>query len=224
MSYKEYYNEVIKTFELNADPVNALPMKKYMKDQFEFYGIKTPIRREISKKFYSQNFLPAAENLKKLVEDFWKLPQREAQYFAVGLLEKFIKTSDQSAIDLYEYMIVNKSWWDIVDAIAVNLVGELLKKYPELIPGKTEEWMNSGNMWLQRTAILFQLKYKSRTDVKLLTGFIKRLMHSREFFIRKAIGWALREYSKTDPAMVIEIVDLLGLTGLSRREALRLIK
>lgn len=121
-------------------------------------------------------------------------------------------------------MIVEKSWWDTIDFIAVNLVGPYFKQYPDQIPTVTQGWMASQNIWLQRTCILFQLKYKNNVDLVLLDGFIQQLKDSREFFIRKAIGWMLREYSKTDADFVIQYLKDNKLSGLSEREALKWLK
>lgn len=223
-SADKFVSEIVELFDSNANPQNALPMKKYMKDLFEFHGIKTPERNELIKDYLKKENLPPVYQLKKIVNLFWKLPQREYQYFAMRLTEKYIKHPEEDFIDLFEFMITNKSWWDTVDFIAANLVGIYFKKYPQIIIPKTEEWMNSGNMWLQRSALLFQLKYKSKTDTELLFNYIKRLSKSGEFFIRKAIGWCLREYSKTDPAAVLRFVNSVELSNLSKKEALRLIR
>jgi 3-methyladenine DNA glycosylase AlkD len=140
------------------------------------------------------------------------------------ILEKFGKKTTREFIDLYVFMITTKSWWDTIDYIAANLVGKHFSRYPDQIPAYTEKWMNSGNFWLQRSALLFQLKYKKETDLNLLFDFIERLAHEDEFFIRKAIGWALREYSKTDPETVIKFVESHDLKPLSRKEALKVIE
>ncbi len=223
MSPQQYINEISKLFEANADPATAAPMKKYMKNLFEYYGIKTPVRHEVTKPYLLKSSLPPIEDLETIVKLCWEKPQREFQYFAQMFAGKYMMQLDESHVELMEYMITSKSWWDTVDYVAGNLVGALFQNRPELIPVKTGEWMNSGNMWLQRTCLLFQLKYKSNTDTELLFGFIRRLNTSREFFIRKAIGWALREYSKTDPNTVIKFVESTELSGLSRREALKVV-
>lgn len=223
MTAKQYVNEITILFEANANPPQAVPMKKYMKNLFEYYGIKTPERRELTKTFLQKSKLPPIEDLEKIIKLFWEKPQRELQYFAQGLADKYAGQLDKNHVELLEYMITTKSWWDTVDFITGNLVGTLFKNHPSLIPGKTKEWMNSGNMWLQRTCLLFQLKYKLDTDTELLFAIINRLKDSNEFFIRKAIGWALREYSKFDPDSVIDFVESTELSGLSRREALKVI-
>jgi 3-methyladenine DNA glycosylase AlkD len=205
---------------------DAFFMKKYMKGQFEYYGIKSPLRREIMKSYLDAYGLPAEERLQEIVYGCWNLPEREYHYFIMEVLGKMAKNTDTSRIGLYEFMIVNKSWWDTVDYIAAHLVGTHFRLFPELIPGTTTRWMDSGNKWLQRTCLLFQLKYKSKTDLELLTGFIGQLKGSKEFFINKAIGWILREYSKTDPVWVKDYVEAnrQDLAPLSRREAMKWIE
>ena len=131
---------------------------------------------------------------------------------------------DENPIEFIEFMIVNKPWWDTVDWVASHHAGTYFKMFPHLIREKTGAWMNSENIWLQRSALLFQLKYKRHTDEKLLFDYILKLKDSKEFFIRKAIGWALREYSKTAPESVVHFVETTELSGLSRREALKWLK
>jgi 3-methyladenine DNA glycosylase AlkD len=221
---QKYVSSVINCFEQNKNPSNALPMKKYMKDRFEFFGIKSPLRKEISKPFLRKEALPEKDALEEVVKLLWSVPQRELQYFTIALLEKFTKRFEKNNIDLLEYLVVTKSWWDSVDGIAINIVGPFFRSFPELIESKTLEWINSENFWLQRTAILFQLKYKNETNTKLLFKYIKQLSNEKEFFIRKAIGWALREYSKSNPEFVLKFVNSNKLSKLSEYEALRLIK
>ena len=125
---------------------------------------------------------------------------------------------------LVEYLITEKSWWDTVDGLAAWIVGAIMKTHPSAIESKTKEWMASDNIWLQRTCLIFQLGYKKETDTELLAGFIEQLADHKTFWIRKAIGWALREYSKTDPGFVQAFVDSHQLAPLSRREALKVIE
>ena len=218
---KDYIKPLVKIYATNADKANALPMKKYMRDQFEFHGIKMSLRRSLSKTFIKKYGLPDKIELSQVVKKLWKLPQREYQYFAMELIEKYSKQFDKKDLRLIEYIITTKSWWDTVDFIAARLAGNFFKKFPELIEPETQKWIRSGNIWLQRSAILFQLKYKSETDTKLLFGYINKLSGSKEFFIRKAIGWTLREYSKTNPGAVIEFVKNNELSPLSKKEALK---
>lgn len=218
-----YLAPLIKDFESHRNPEIAVYMKKYMKDQFEFYGIKTPVRKQITKEFFKKYGLLSEEDLEQVIRECWEMDQREMQFFAIGMLERYIKRSDRNIIDLLEYMIINKSWWDTVDGTASLLVGPLFKKHPALIKPRTTAWMDSGNIWLQRTCLLFQLNYKTATDLDLLFDFIDRLSDSKVFWIRKAIGWILREYSKTDSETVQRFVDTHQLSPLSRREALKVI-
>jgi len=217
----EYIKPLEKAFVSNTDAGNALQMKKYMKDRYDYFGIKSPLRKEIySAHKLIYGLIPKGET-ENIVKWCWQQPEREYQYFAMEFLSKAAKNANEDSIKLYVYLITNKSWWDTVDFIAANLVGTYLKRFP----GRTEElttaWMASGNMWLQRTALLFQLKYKAETDTTLLHSFISQLSGSKEFFLRKAIGWILREYSKTDTEFVIAYVNNNPLSGLSKREALK---
>ncbi|NOZ45825.1 MAG: DNA alkylation repair protein [Chlorobi bacterium] len=220
----QYIKPIITEYEKHRNAANALPMSNYMKNNFAFLGIKSPDRKVINRAFFKKYGLPEISNLTAIIKKLWQLPEREYQYFAMELMKRCFKKTDDNIIDLLEYMIINKSWWDSIDLIATHLVGVFFQKYNNLVPGKTTEWMNSGNIWLQRTCILFQLKYKKETDFNLLTEFIIPLTNSKEFFIQKAIGWALREYSKTNPQMVLEFVKKHNLAPLSVREALRILK
>lgn len=210
-------------FLKNAHPGNSTPMKRYMKDKFEFFGIKSVERKELTRKFLASHGLPAEEDYVQIIRELWDLPQRELQYAALDILERLLKKRISVEIEFLEYLIVTKSWWDTVDWLATRVVGVRLKQNPELITQTYTCWMESGNIWLQRVCIIFQLKYKRETDVQLLFTTIQALSGSKEFFIRKAIGWALREYSKTDPVAVQKFVDENELAPLSRREALKVI-
>ena len=220
-------NAFVKTLEIefkkNANPNIALEQKAYMRNQFEYYGIKATERREIQKPFLIKEFLPKKVNLVALVEVFWEKPQRDYQYFSQELAFKYLNQIEKKDIDLYEYMVTHKSWWDSVDFIAAKLMGEYFKKYPEQRIIYVRKWINSNNIWLQRCALLFQLKYKENLDTVLLGSVINSLLGSKEFFINKAIGWILREYSKTNPIWVIEFADKTALSNFSKKEALRLI-
>jgi 3-methyladenine DNA glycosylase AlkD len=203
---------------------NSVPMKKYMRDQFEFLGIKTPERTALLREFLKQYGKPPFEHLNDIILALWELPEREFQYIALTLLEKEVKKLSEEHLLLAETLIVTKSWWDTVDHLATKIVGTILKSHPQLIEPYTRRWIQSDHFWLNRTAILFQLKYKDDTDESLLYHYIRMCKDSKEFFIQKAIGWALREYSKTNPESVLRFVESEELAPLSKREALKIIK
>jgi len=216
-----YLEPLTKSFSDNTDETNAFFMKKYMKGQFDYYGLKSPLRREITKNFLKTYRSPKEDELEDVIRDCWQKPEREYQYFAMDLLVKLMKKADKERIDLYEFLVIDKSWWDTVDLVAAKLIGTHFRLFPELKTVYPEKWMSSGNMWLQRTALLFQLHYKEQTDLELLSDYIYRLQGSKEFFINKAIGWILREYSKTNAEWVVDFVKNNELAPLSRREALK---
>ncbi len=219
----KYISLIINSFSSHANQKDAIPMKRYMKNQFEFFGIQSKQRRKLQREFMKKENLPALDQIEGIIKELWALPQREFQYFGMELLEKYVNKVDKEIATLFEYMIVTKSWWDTVDMIAARLVGPVFGRFNDLIVPCTEKWMYYGNMWLQRSAILFQLKYKKETDTELLFSYIQALADSREFFIQKAIGWVLREYSKTDPGAVVKFVNSTSLAPLSKREALRVV-
>jgi len=216
-----YVRRLKALFEKHADAVQAAPMKKYMRDQFEYLGIKTPENVALQKNFYAKYGLPELSDLDEILRDLWILPQREFQYVAVGLLGKFEKQLPAQFIDTIEYLIITKSWWDTVDALAGHTVGTHFQRYPAIRKKYLTRWRKSDNIWLRRTTILFQLGYKKETDFALLCDIIRENLDSKEFFINKAIGWSLRQYAYTDPKAVKKFVKSTQLHPLSRREALK---
>ncbi len=221
---EEYINTLEIEFLKHANPEYAEVQKRYLKNQFKFFGIRTPHRRDIQKPFLQKKYLPPKQDLNHLIKALWQKPQREFQHFALDLSYKYRKQLDKSDIELFEYLITHKSWWDTVDGVAPKLVGNYFKIYPEQRDVYTKKWLNSGNIWLQRSSLIYQLFYKEELDTEFLAYGIYRLLGSNEFFINKAIGWMLRQYSKTNPVWVEEFVEKTPqLSGLSKREALRLI-
>ena len=208
-------------FEQNADPSQAAPMKKYMRDQFEYLGIKTPKNVALQKEFFEEHGFPKLFELELVLRDLWSLPQREFQYVAVGLLGRFNKELPAKFIKTIEYMLITKSWWDTVDSIAGGTVGVHFRRFPDVREKYLAKWRASDNFWLRRTTILFQLNYKKDTDFDLLCEIISENLDSREFFINKAIGWSLRQYARVDPKAVTKFVKSTALHPLSRREAMK---
>lgn len=222
---KLYVDTLISEFSRNGEPNRAAWQEAYLKNQFPFFGIESPKRRALQQPFLQKQYLPNKKELSDLIHALWQMPQRELQMFAMDLTDKYKSKFEETDIALLEYMITHKSWWDSVDFIATTLVGAYFKRFPHLKYTYVNKWIESGNMWLQRTAVIFQMKYKDELDTQLLTDAIKPLLGSKEFFINKAIGWMLRQYSKTDAQWVMNYVsNTPQLAGLSKREALRLIR
>ena len=210
-------------FITHAHVENSIGMAKYMKNQFQFYGIKTPLRRQLQKQLLKQMGLPAFAKIAPTVKQAYAQPQREFHYFACDLVNEYFNEIPASFIVTAEYMIVTHAWWDTVDGLSSKLVGHLVSTYPELAE-VMDQWVHHDNFWLQRTAILHQLKYKDHTDVERLFHYCRCLSDSKEFFIQKAIGWALREYSKINAMEVEQFVNNSTLAPLSQREAMKWIK
>ncbi len=219
MSYLEpLYN----LFETNKS-TEAEGMEKYMKNLFPFLGIKRPVRNELQKQFLKENGLPEINVFNDVIKELWSKPEREYQYFALDLMEKMKNKVPHNTIELYQHTIIKKSWWDTVDLIASKLVGNHILRYPEDLR-LIDKWSTDDNMWLRRTSILHQLKYKTKTDTNRLKAYIENNLGSQEFFINKAIGWALREYGKTNTDFVLSFVKSHPeLSNLSKKEALRII-
>ena len=220
----DFVNTLEAEFRLVSNPVIARQQMAYMKDNFDFLGLKSPNRREAQKPFLLSEYLPPKDQLERIIKQLWSKPEREFQYVAQELCSKYKTQIDKGDIALFEYMIITKSWWDTVDYIAANLVGTYFIKFPELRKFHVEKWISSNDIWLQRTAIIFQLKYKDEVDTEFLSYGIKSLLGSKEFFINKAIGWALRQYGKFNPIWVVDFCNNTELANLSRKEALRLIR
>ncbi|MCB9195423.1 MAG: DNA alkylation repair protein [Flavobacteriales bacterium] len=220
-----FISELRRSFEENSNAEIAAGQKAYMKDNFEFLGLKTETRRELAQPFMAREHLPVKDLALDIVKECWGQDEREFQQFGQDFLLKFTKKLDLKDISFLEYLVTHKSWWDTVDVIATKAVGDYMKKFPEQRKKYVEKWCNQDNMWLRRTAILFQLKYKKDTDLKLLTYAIENNLGSKEFFINKAIGWVLRDYSRVDADWVLNFVENHpALSNLSKREATRLIK
>ncbi|MEL3972182.1 DNA alkylation repair protein [Rossellomorea oryzaecorticis] len=215
----EYADRLVSLLKENQNEENREAMEKYMRNQFVFFGIKTPERNALMREFLKENGKPPVEELPAIVRSLWREPQRECQYAAMTLLDKRTRYLTKDDLPLIEELILTGSWWDTIDLIASNMVGSIHEK--DEAEEHLEKWIHSDNFWLNRTAILHQLKYKEKTDESRLFRYI--LMHndSKEFFIQKAIGWALREYSKTNPEAVRQFIDRENLAPLSKREGLK---
>lgn len=185
-----------------ADPAKAPAMAAYMKTAQAFYGVQTPTRATILRETRDR-FVPVDQkSYGRNVLALWKLPYREEQYCAIAYARQHPRFITLSALPLYERMIRDGAWWDFVDEIAVNLVGAVLGNFRVKTRPIIERWIDDPDMWIRRTALLAHLKHKRETDAAQLFDHCLRRADESEFFIRKAIGWALRQYSKTDPRAV----------------------
>ena len=202
----------------------AIPTEKYMKNNFSFLGIKTEQRRAIFKSNYEQNKAEIKSNFRALAWELFQMKEREFHQTAIDLsVKEFKKNFVFEDIQLIEKLIITNSWWDSVDTIAKYILGGYLLQFPSETLKVIERFSNSENMWLNRSAILFQLSYKGKTNFEILKSECEKHKDSNEFFIQKAIGWALRDYSRFNPKGVEVYVNSTNLKPLSRREALRLL-
>jgi 3-methyladenine DNA glycosylase AlkD len=205
-----------------ADPANAAPMRAYLRDQFDFLGITTRPRRALSRQVLAGLPNPDEDDLTAVSLACWRLPHREYQYFACDLLRRHAGTCSPAFLDTARLLVTHRSWWDTVDALAAHVVGRIVARHPVTL-STMDEWIDAENIWLVRTAILHQLTYKQSTDARRLFRYCLRRADHPDFFIRKAIGWALRQYARTDPDAVREFVAAHRerLAPLSVREAIR---
>jgi 3-methyladenine DNA glycosylase AlkD len=196
-------------------------MAAYMRDQFPFLGVPTPERRRAARAVLAELPMPTEIDLIGLSSALYGLPEREYHYIAVDYIAANIRRCSGTFLSHARVLITTKSWWDTVDGLAAAVVGPLVLEHPEL-QSELDTWIDDENIWVARTAILHQLRYKSRTDEARLFRYCELQARHRDFFIRKAIGWALREYSKTNPGAVRSFIEThdATLSGLSKREGM----
>jgi 3-methyladenine DNA glycosylase AlkD len=211
-----------KAFAANSNAENAVAMSKYMKNNFLFFGIKTDERRRIFKAIWNENQNEVSNDPREISLSLYSKKERELHYCALEILIKYLKNNYiKKDILLIEKLIITNSWWDSVDVIAKFILGDYLIKFPSETDAVITRFSNSENIWLNRSAILFQLGYKEKTNFDLLKSICEKHKTSNEFFIQKAIGWALREYAKTNAETVRDFVFNFNLKKLSEKEALK---
>jgi 3-methyladenine DNA glycosylase AlkD len=220
LSIDDYFQTVRRLLSDNGDPAYAQKQIAYMKNHFDFYGLNAPLWLRLSKDFFNQNGAFDGDDLKTFVRLCFDEPQRELQYIAIEMTQHQLKKQPEDFIAFLEELILTKSWWDSVDWLA-KLVAAHFTRFPHQIRPITEGWIEADNIWLQRMAITFQRYFKQKTDENMLFDYIQRTAHSREFFIQKGAGWALREYAKVNPTAVMGFCERTELAALTRREALR---
>ena len=209
-----------------ADPAKAPTMRAYMKSEMPYLGVPMPLVRAVCHTVFSDHPLADFEEWRDTALALWRDAQfREERYAAVALTgdRRYRDYQRLAALPMYEEMIVSGAWWDYVDELASHRIGPLLARYPAEIRPEMRAWSRDENLWKRRTAILAQLGFKDTTDEALLYACIAPNLGDRDFFIRKAIGWALREYAKTNPDAVRRYVREhdAALSPLSHREAMK---
>lgn len=197
-------------------------MAAYMRDQFPFLGVPSPQLKAVLREALRGLPEPSEADLAAVALACWRRPEREYQYAACAWLRRHVSVCGAGFLDTARYLIITKSWWDTVDTLAAHTVGPLVRHHPGLA-SSMDEWITGDQLWLTRAALLHQLTYRQATDTQRLFRHCAQAAGHPGFFIRKAIGWALREYARTDPAAVRAFVaeHQSQLSPLSRREALR---
>ena len=220
-SSKQLVSALRKEFIKHADPQVSKDAAAYMRNQFEFLGIKTPLRRELAKDLVGQSKGLSEPALIELCKELWAQPEREFQYIACDLLANNAKRLSPNYVKRdAPWFIKNKSWWDTVDSVRKSI--EVVVSANPQLKLEMEKWILSNNIWIVRSALIHQLTLGSKTDAKLLFKFCEIQATEKEFFVAKAIGWALRSYSYVDPKAVKKFIKKHPeLTPLAKREGLK---
>ncbi|MFN8280610.1 MAG: DNA alkylation repair protein [Saprospiraceae bacterium] len=205
-----------------GDPDRALSMQAYMKDQFTYFGVSSPVRKKLQLELFPQRGDVTLSYYQQFFQLAWQEEEREMKYVALDFARKFLLKKETSLIKFFEPFITDQSWWDTVDALVPNLIGPLVIGDSSAAKSLMHRWIQQDNFWLQRSAFILQLTYRDQTNFSLLKELILYRQHSREFFVRKAAGWALRQYAKFAPEEVLLFIEENPqLSGLTRREAIR---
>jgi 3-methyladenine DNA glycosylase AlkD len=200
-------------------------MAAYLRHRFDFLGIPTPRRRALSREVLTGLPTPTEADLLSVADTCWALPAREYQYFGTDLLVRHAARLSGTSVPALRGLITTKSWWDTVDALASRVVGSVVAHHPGEV-ATMDSWIGERDVWLVRTALLHQLRYRADTDAGRLFRYCRAQAGHQDFFVRKAIGWALREYARTEPGAVLRFVTEYQdrLSPRSVREAVRNLK
>jgi 3-methyladenine DNA glycosylase AlkD len=207
-----------------GDPERAVGQQRYMKSEMPYYGVTLPEQRKLLKPLFKELPPPSREVWEATVRALWdEATHREEWYAAVSYAQHPAAAGwlDPESLDLWRHLVTTGAWWDVVDETAANLVGEVLMQHRAEVTPVMRQWAVDEHLWVRRTAVICQLRAKEETDLDLLRFAIESNVDDTTFWLRKAIGWALRQYARTDPEWVLaEVARLDGrLSGLSRREA-----
>ena len=205
----------------SADPDKAVGMAAYMKTDMPFYGVQKPGRVAILREALERFPVGTRDEYRESVLALWNMPHREEKYLAIGFARAHSQYVTLTSVPLYRKLIVEGGWWDFVDEVAIGLVGSVLRRQRSRMTPKIRAWNDDRDLWLRRTSIISQVGHKAETDSRLLFEVCRARMHETDFFIRKAIGWALRDYARTDPEAVRDfaLAHRAEMSGLSFREA-----
>jgi len=205
----------------NADPERAPQMAAYLKTDMAFYGVTSPQRKPIARHLKTAYAPETRKEYETVIRALWARPTREEKYLALDYATAHRSMVQPASLALYETLVREGAWWDFVDHIASHLVGGAFQKDRPAVEPTIRRWIDDPDMWIRRTAILSQLRHKEETDQDLLFGLCLKRCHEKEFFIRKAIGWALRSYARVAPDEVTAFLveHRAELSGLSFREA-----
>jgi 3-methyladenine DNA glycosylase AlkD len=208
-----------------GDPRKAPEMQRYMKSELPFLGVASPERKALLKELGATHVLRSVDALLTVVLTLWReASYREERYLALDLtgLRAYREWQTPALLPLYEEMIVTGAWWDHVDELANHRIGPLLRKFTAELTPVMAAWSTDGDRWKRRTSIICQLSFQEATDTTLLTSAIEANIGDRDFFVRKGIGWALRQFARTEPGWVRAFVDdHPALSPLSVREAVK---
>ncbi|GHE86490.1 DNA alkylation repair protein [Amycolatopsis deserti] len=208
-----------------ADPVKAPEMRRYMKSEMDFLGVPKPERAKLARRVFGEHPLPDRESFVAAVRTLWREANfREERYLAIDLTghRPYARWQDHELVPLYEEMIVTGAWWDYVDEIAIRRIGPILRADRDRVTPVLRQWARDADRWRRRAAVICQVTAKADTDRDLLTAAIEANQADRDFFLRKGIGWALRDYARTEPDWVRAFVEAHpALSPLSVREALK---
>ena len=220
ISPEEYLQLINEKFTEAGDPVRAEQQRAYMKHQFEYCGLGAPQWMAMAKELFAGQGMYTGKQLEQFIRLCFDQEYREIQYVSLEMMQRMLPEQNKSWIRILERCITTHSWWDSVDWLA-KLVGMHFKRFPELQHEYAYKWIASENMWLQRVAIIHQLFYKETTDEKLLFDMIRKVADSKEFFLRKACGWALRQHARTNPTSVKKFLAKHEVSNLTFREAMK---
>lgn len=217
----ELYDSLRTALRAHADPTRAAAVQRYMKTEMPMFGVGRPEQKRIFRELSKQP--PAnVEEWNEAIRRLWDGPERELKYAAIAVARGWRgRFLEPGALPLLEALVRDGAWWDLVDELATHPIGEIALRFPKESRDVLVRWIEDPDLWIRRTAILSQNRHRERTDDALLFDFCRRCAADRSFWIRKAIGWALRERARTSPDVVRAFLEAHGasLSGLSRREA-----